>query len=80
MSAEDGKKEPWLIHGAEPLRATRPWEDTTPLLDADNLGTFTVVAGASSGVPADIHDRCRFGCRPPWPRNGWLLTWKVRWR
>jgi len=57
VSAEDGKKEPWLIHGAEPLRAARLCEDTTPLLDADNLGTFTVVTDASSGVSADIHDR-----------------------
>lgn len=36
---------------------TRLWEDTSPLLDPDNLGTFTVITGDSSGVSADIHDR-----------------------
>jgi len=33
------------------------WEDTSPLLDPESLGTFTVVTGDGSGVSADIHDR-----------------------
>jgi len=40
-----------------PPPGTRLWEDTSPLLDPDNLGTFTVITGDSSGVSADIHDR-----------------------
>lgn len=57
VSPEDGKKDPWFIHATEPLWAAGLWEDTSPLLASDNLGTFTVLTGDSSGVSADIHDR-----------------------
>lgn len=57
VSAEDGKKDPWFIHAAGPLWAAGLWEDASPLLGPDNLGTFTVITGDSSGVSADIHDR-----------------------
>lgn len=57
VSPEDGKKDPWFIHAAEPLWAAGLWEDESPLLGEDNLGTFTIITGDSSGVSADIHDR-----------------------
>ena len=57
VSPEDGKKDPWFIHAAEPLLAAGLWEDTSALLPDGNLGTFTVITGDSSGVSADIHDR-----------------------
>ena len=57
VSPEDGKKDPWFIHADGTLWAAGLWEDTSPLLDPDNLGTFTVITGDSSGVSADIHDR-----------------------
>lgn len=57
VSAEDGKKDPWFIHAATPLWAAGLWEDASKLLGDDNLGTFTVITGDSSGVSADIHDR-----------------------
>lgn len=57
VSPEDGKKDPWFIHAAEPLWAAGLWEDKSPLLDDENLGTFTIITGDSSGVSADIHDR-----------------------
>ncbi|WP_282259374.1 SOS response-associated peptidase [Stenotrophomonas sp. PS02301] len=57
VNAEDGKKDPWFIQATGPLLAAGLWEDTSPLLDPDNLGTFTVITGDSSGVSADIHDR-----------------------
>lgn len=57
VSPEDGKKDPWFIHAATSLWAAGLWEDSSKLLDDDNLGTFTVITGDSSGVSADIHDR-----------------------
>jgi putative SOS response-associated peptidase YedK len=57
VSPEDGKKDPWFIHADGTLWAAGLWEDTSPLLDPDNLGNFTVITGDSSGVSADIHDR-----------------------
>jgi putative SOS response-associated peptidase YedK len=57
VSPEDGNKDPWFIHAARPLWEARLWEDASPLLDPDNLGTFAVITGDSSGVSADIHDR-----------------------
>ena len=73
VNAEDGKKDPWFIHAAGPLLAAGLWEDTSPLLDPDNLGTFTVITGDSSGVSADIHDRM-----PVWLKasqaDAWLAT------
>ncbi|TGY32564.1 SOS response-associated peptidase [Stenotrophomonas maltophilia] len=57
VNEEDGKKDPWFIHAATPLWAAGLWEGASPLLDPDNLGTFTVITGDSSGVSADIHDR-----------------------
>lgn len=56
VDAEDGKKDPWFIHAAGPLLAAGLWEDTSPLLDPDNLGTFTVITGDSSGVSAEADD------------------------
>jgi len=57
VNPEDGKKDPWFIHAAGPLWAAGLWEDSSPLLAAGNLGTFTIITGDSSGVSADIHDR-----------------------
>jgi len=70
VNVEDGKKDPWFIHAAEPLWAAGLWEDTSPLLDPDNLGTFTVITGDSSGVSADIHDRM-----PVWLPAGQAEEW-----
>ncbi|WP_422505964.1 SOS response-associated peptidase [Stenotrophomonas sp. GZD-301] len=70
VSEEDGKKDPWFIHAATPLWAAGLWEDTSPLLDPDNLGTFTVITGDSSGVSADIHDRM-----PVWLNPGQADEW-----
>lgn len=70
VNEEDGKKDPWFIHAATPLWAAGLWEDTSPLLDPDNLGTFTVITGDSSGVSADIHDRM-----PVWLAPGQAEEW-----
>lgn len=40
----------------KPLWAAWLWGDAGRLLDDGSLGTFTVIAGDSSGVSADIHD------------------------
>jgi len=69
-SPEDGKKDPWFIHAATPLWAAGLWEDSSKLLDDDNLGTFTVITGDSSGVSADIHDRM-----PVWLAPGQAEEW-----
>jgi putative SOS response-associated peptidase YedK len=70
VNTEDGKKDPWFIHATGPLLAAGLWEDTSPLLDPDNLGTFTVITGDSSGVSADIHDRM-----PVWLTAGHADEW-----
>jgi len=70
VNAEDGKKDPWFIHAAGPLLAAGLWEDTSPLLDPESLGTFTVITGDSSGVSADIHDRM-----PVWLRADQADEW-----
>lgn len=70
VSDVDGKKDPWFIHADAPLWAAGLWEDTSPLLPADNLGTFTIITGDSSGVSADIHDRM-----PVWLDPGQLDDW-----
>ena len=70
VNTEDGKKAPWFTHATRPLLAAGLWEDTSPLLDPDNLGTFTVITGDSSGVPADIHDRM-----PVWLTAGQADEW-----
>lgn len=70
VNAEDGHKDPWFIHATGPLLAAGLWEDTSPLLDPDNLGTFTVITGDSSGVSADIHDRM-----PVWLTAGQAEEW-----
>lgn len=70
VSPEDGKKDPWFIHAAGPLWAAGLWEDTSPLLDPDNLGSFTVSTGDSSGVSANIHDRM-----PMWLALGQAEEW-----
>lgn len=70
VNEEDGKKDPWFIHAATPLWAAGLWEDTSPLLDPDNLGIFTVITGDSSGVSADIHDRM-----PVWLDPGQAEEW-----
>ena len=70
VNAEDGQKVPWFIHATGPLLAAGLWEDTSPLLDPDNLGTFTVITGDSSGVSADIHDRM-----PVWLTAGQADEW-----
>ena len=57
LNPEDNGKDPWFIHAATPLWAAGLWEDASKLLGGDNLGTFTVITGDSSGVSADIHDR-----------------------
>jgi putative SOS response-associated peptidase YedK len=69
VSPEGGKKDPWFIHAARPLWAAGLWEETSPLLDPDNLGTFTVITG-DSGVSADIHDRM-----PVWLAPGQAKEW-----
>ena len=38
VSPEDGKKDPWFIHAAEPLLAAGLWEDTSALLPDGNMG------------------------------------------
>lgn len=70
VSAEDGKKDPWFIHAATPLWAAGLWGDSSKLLGPDNLGTFTVITGDSSGVSADIHDRM-----PVWLAPGLAEEW-----
>jgi len=70
VNAEDGQKDPWVIYAAGPLLAAGLWEATSPLLDPDNLGTFTVITGDSSGVSADIHDRM-----PVWLTAGQADEW-----
>ncbi|HBZ46432.1 MAG TPA: SOS response-associated peptidase [Stenotrophomonas sp.] len=70
VSPEDGKKDPWFIHAATPLWAAGLWEDASKLLGEDNLGTFTVITGDSSGVSADIHDRM-----PVWLAPGQAEEW-----
>lgn len=67
VNAEDGKKDPWFIHATGPLWAAGLWEDTSPLLDADNLGTFTVITGSVAGYLRTFTTGYRFGCRPHWP-------------
>ncbi|KAA9003475.1 SOS response-associated peptidase [Stenotrophomonas cyclobalanopsidis] len=69
-SPEDGKKDPWFIHVSGPLLAAGLWEDTSPLLPAGNLGTFTIITGDSSGVSADIHARM-----PVWLKAGQIDDW-----
>lgn len=70
VNTEDGKKFPWFIHAAAPLWAAGLWEDASKLLGDDNLGTFTVITGDSSGVSADIHDRM-----PVWLDPGQAEEW-----
>ncbi|HDS1128639.1 TPA: SOS response-associated peptidase [Stenotrophomonas maltophilia] len=70
ISDVDGKKDPWFIHADGPLWAAGLWEDASPLLADDNLGTFTIITGDSSGVSADIHDRM-----PVWIDPGQLDAW-----
>lgn len=60
----------WSVNAAGPLLAAGLQEDTSPLLDQDNLGTFTVITGDSSGVSADIHDRM-----PVWLTAGQADEW-----
>lgn len=43
-----------------------------PPLHPDNLGTFTMITGDSSGVSADIHDRM-----PVWLTAGQADEWLV---
>ncbi len=70
VNAEDGQKDPWFIHAAMPLWAAGLWEGPSELLGRDNLGTFTVITGDSSGVSADIHDRM-----PVWLAPGQAEEW-----
>ncbi|MDQ1062384.1 SOS response-associated peptidase [Stenotrophomonas sp. SORGH_AS_0282] len=70
VNPDDGKKDPWFIHAATPLWAAGLWEDSSKLLGDDNLGTFTVITGDSSGVSADIHDRM-----PVWLNPGQAEEW-----
>lgn len=70
ISDVDGKKDTWFIHADGPLWAAGLWEDASPLLADDNLGTFTIITGDSSGVSADIHDRM-----PVWIHPGQLDAW-----
>lgn len=70
ISDVDGKKDPWFIHADGPLWAAGLWEDASPLLADDNLGTFTIITGDSSGVSADIHDRM-----PVWLQAGQIDEW-----
>lgn len=69
-NADDGKKDPWFIHGDGPLWASGLWEGPSPLLPEGNEGTFTVIVGESSGVSADIHDRM-----PVWVDPAHMKTW-----
>ena len=70
VNPEDGQKDPWFIHAATPLWAAGLWEESSPLLAPDSLGTFTVITGDSSGVSADIHDRM-----PVWLAPGQAEEW-----
>jgi putative SOS response-associated peptidase YedK len=70
VNPDDKKKDPWFIHAATPLWAAGLWEDASKLLGEDNLGTFTVITGDSSGVSADIHDRM-----PVWLAPGQAQEW-----
>lgn len=70
ISDVDGKKDTWFIHADDPLWAAGLWEDASPLLPDDSLGTFTIITGDSSGVSADIHDRM-----PVWIAPGQLDAW-----
>lgn len=70
VNPDDKKKDPWFIHAKTPLWAAGLWEDASRLLDDDNLGTFTVITGDSSGVSADIHDRM-----PVWLALGQAEEW-----
>lgn len=70
VNPDDKKKDPWFIHAATPLWAAGLWEDASRLLGDDNLGTFTIITGDSSGVSADIHDRM-----PIWLAVGQAEEW-----
>lgn len=70
VNPDDNGKDPWFIHAATPLWAAGLWEDASKLLGPDNLGTFTVITGDSSGVSADIHDRM-----PVWLAPGQAEEW-----
>lgn len=70
VNPDDKKKDPWLIHAAKPLWAAGLWEDASKLLGEDDVGTFTVITGDSSGVSADIHDRM-----PVWLPPGQAQEW-----
>lgn len=70
INEQDGMKDPWFIHAAGPLLAAGLWEDASPLRGLDNLGTFTVITGDSSGVSANIHDRM-----PVWLTAGQAVEW-----
>jgi putative SOS response-associated peptidase YedK len=73
LNPDDKKKDPWFIHAATPLWTAGLWEDASRLLGENNLGTFTVITGASSassGVSGDIHDRM-----PVWLAPGEAEEW-----
>lgn len=73
VNPDDGEEDPWFIHAAGPLWAAGLWEDTSPLLDPGNLGTFTVITGDSSGMSADIHDRMPV-CLAPGQAQEWIAA------
>ncbi|WNH48299.1 SOS response-associated peptidase family protein [Stenotrophomonas aracearum] len=70
VSPVDQKKDPWFTHADQTLWAAGLWEDASALLGRNNLGTFTVITGDSSGVPADIHARM-----PVWLQPGQAYSW-----
>jgi putative SOS response-associated peptidase YedK len=70
VNPDDKKKDPWFIHAEKSLWAAGLWEDSSKLLGEDNLGTFTVITGDSSGVSADVHDRM-----PVWLAPGQAEEW-----
>ena len=61
VNPEDEKKDPWFIHASGPLLAAGLWEDTSPLLDPDNLGTFTVITGDAAAYQPISTTACRCG-------------------
>lgn len=90
MSDVDGKNDPWFIHADAPLWDAGLWEGTSPLLPADNLSTFTIITGYSSGVSArtltdanvltkGIHGNRRKGSRDNVTLWGTELRAAVKW-
>lgn len=73
VNAEESAKDPWFIHETGPLCAADLWEDNSPLLAPDNLGTFAAITGDSSSAPPDIHNSMPV-CLDPSRISGWIAA------